>query len=337
MKLAKYRYHSAILLRPSKSPLEISVFFCWVIYGLCLCMNQARRLIRDLTKNDRSVIELQEVRAYGDSAQLYCAAVSSSHGASNATQLEGLTTGLYDFDLIHSWGYVWQVVKFLRLGLVACWLWSKKLRAELCKSTAHVKMVVMGGMALFLLSELALFLSFFMAFFNNLMCPDILHGGFPNRGISLIDPYSIPLTNTCVLLCSGYATTLAHHSLCYGCSSMAKMGMAVAIFWALFFLHLQYIEFAHSKFTMQNGVFASIFYMATGFHGMHVIIGTVLLMINTFRIHRGDYAVEPMNVGWFCGNFYWHFVDLVWIALYMIFYVLMWMGTSPVVRAPVGR
>ena len=88
---------------------------------------------------------------------------------------------------------------------------------------------------------------------------------------------------------------------------------------------------------MQNGVFASIFYMATGFHGMHVIIGTVLLMINTFRIHRGDYAVEPMNVGWFCGNFYWHFVDLVWIALYMIFYVLMWMGTSPVVRAPVGR
>merc|ERR1711936_1085363 len=222
----------------------------------------------------------------------YRAASRALEGASKA---DSLTSDLYDFDLIHSRGYIWQVVKLLGLGLVACWLWSKKL-----------------------------------------MCPDILHDGFPNRGISLIDPYSIPLTNTCVLLCSRYATTLAHHALCYRCTSMAKVRMAVAIFWALFFLHLQYIEFAHSKFTMQNGVFASIFYMATGFHRMHVIIGTIVLMINTFRIHRRDYAVEPMNVGWFCGNFYWHFVDLVWIALYMIFYVLMWMGTTPVVRAPQG-
>jgi len=290
-------------------------------------MNMPRGLIRDLTKNSGDVVDLTA----RESAMFYRAASRALEGASKA---DSLTSDLYDFDLIHSWGYIWQVVKLLGLGLVACWLWSKKLRAELCKSTAHVKMVVMGGMALFLLSELALFLSFFISFFNNLMCPDILHGGFPNRGISLIDPYSIPLTNTCVLLCSRYATTLAHHALCYRCTSMAKVRMAVAIFWALFFLHLQYIEFAHSKFTMQNGVFASIFYMATGFHRMHVIIGTIVLMINTFRIHRRDYAVEPMNVGWFCGNFYWHFVDLVWIALYMIFYVLMWMGTTPVVRAP---
>jgi len=320
------------LLRPSLSPLEMSVFFCWFVYGLSCCMNMPRGLIRDLTSNNRVSVALES----GEAAVLYGAANTALERVSGPGQIEGLTTDLYDFDLVHSWGYIWQVVKLFGLGLVASWLWSKKLRAELCKSTAHVKMVVMGGMALFLLSELALFLSFFISFFNNLMCPDILHRGFPNRGISLIDPYSIPLTNTCVLLCSRYATTLAHHALCYGCTSMAKIGMAVAIFWALFFLHLQYIEFAHSKFTMQNGVFASIFYMATGFHGMHVIIGTIVLMINTFRIHRGDYAVEPMNVGWFCGNFYWHFVDLVWIALYMIFYVLMWMGTTPVVRVAKG-
>lgn len=204
--------------------------------------------------------------------------------------------------------------------LMAPYRWWGTLCLEVRHHSSHIKMDMYMGFYLFLFSETMLFWRFFWAFFHNHLSPDLLHRGFPNWRLTCVDAWSVPLVNTTMLILSGFMLTYSHHCLHNGFMFGSHQSMLLSIKYAFLFMHLQYMEYMWCPFSMQNGVFASVFYIRTGFHGAHVIIGTLFLCVNYGRSIAGMFLSEPCNVRWYCRVWYWHFVDLVWIALFCCFY-----------------
>jgi cytochrome c oxidase subunit 3 len=176
------------------------------------------------------------------------------------------------------------------------------------------------GIILFIVSEALFFMAVFWAFFHSALTPTVELGAqWPPIGIEPVNPFELPLLNTVILLSSGATITYAHHSLIQGKREGALYGSIATVLLALIFTVFQGIEYSVSSFTISDGAFGTCFFFGTGFHGFHVIIGTIFLAVGLWRIY--DYQLtDNHHLGYEGGILYWHFVDVVWLALYFLLY-----------------
>jgi cytochrome c oxidase subunit 3 len=202
-------------------------------------------------------------------------------------------------------------------------LWFRDVIAESTYQGHHTLAVQKGiniGVALFIISEVFFFLAIFWAYFHNAISPDVEIGAeWPPLGIQAINPFELPLLNTVILLSSGIVVTYAHHSLIKGNRSDTLNGLLFTIILAVIFTIFQGVEYTVSSFTISDGVYGSCFYFGTGFHGLHVIIGTIFLLVGLIRVLL-YHLTDNHHLGLEAGILYWHFVDIVWIFLYVFIY-----------------
>lgn len=209
------------------------------------------------------------------------------------------------------------------LTLSGMTLWLRDVIIESTLLGCHTKEVKSGliiGFAFFLLTEAFTFLSVFWAFFHSSLAPTIEIGGsWPPVGIIPLDPFSIPLLNTLLLLSSGAFVTYGHHALIAGDRKGAIVGTFLTVVLAVVFTSLQYFEYSEAAFSISDGVYGSAFYASTGLHGIHVIIGTIFIIVGLYRIYNYQLTATH-HVGHEAGILYWHFVDIVWLFLFMAVY-----------------
>lgn len=192
--------------------------------------------------------------------------------------------------------------------------------------TKEVKKGLILGFFLFVFSEVMAFMSIFWAYFHSALSPSVELGGiWPPLGIVALDPFAIPLLNTFLLLSSGAFVTYGHHTLIGGLRKNSFYSLIWTIVLALIFTMFQYFEYSNADFSLADGVFGTVFYCSTGLHGFHVIIGTLFLIVCARR-HYLYYFSRQGHVGLESGIIYWHFVDVVWLFLYITVYV--WASNS---------
>lgn len=218
-----------------------------------------------------------------------------------------------------------NLVNFSVISLIA-WIWWRDIIRESRFENRHTKEVVEGlklGILLFITSEIFFFLSFFWAFFHTSLSPDIFIGQkWPCKGIISFDPIAIPLINTLILLRSGVSLTASHHLLITGKKEKRFNYLGFTILLGVYFTILQYVEYIEASFSIADSVYGSTFFIATGFHGIHVIIGTLFLTVCFFRILKNHFS-SYHHFGFEASAWYWHFVDVVWLFLYLCIY---WFG-----------
>jgi len=197
-------------------------------------------------------------------------------------------------------------------------IWWKDVAREAI-SGDHTKAVQTGlrlGVLIFIVSEIFFFLSFFWAYFHVALAPDISIGGqWPPIGIQNLSAYEIPLLNTAILVSSGGSVTWAHHALIRGDKKVAVMALVLTVVLGVIFTLLQAFEYAEASYTIADSVFGSVFFVATGFHGLHVIVGTLFLCVALGRLIANT-LTRDHHVGFETAAWYWHFVDIVWLFLY---------------------
>jgi cytochrome c oxidase subunit 3 len=193
--------------------------------------------------------------------------------------------------------------------------------------TPIVQLHLRYGMILFIASEVMFFLAWFWAFFDFALFPsavDAVGAQWPPKGLETINPFGFPLLNTLILLCSGTTVTWAHHALINGDRAGLKKGLLATIGLGLVFTMIQGYEYIHAPFafSIENGgnVYGSSFFMATGFHGFHVLVGTIFLIVCYLRAAKGDFT-QQKHFGFEAAAWYWHFVDVVWLFLFISIYV----------------
>nr|YP_011008334.1 cytochrome oxidase subunit III [Scytothamnus australis]WBP70305.1 cytochrome oxidase subunit III [Scytothamnus australis] len=209
--------------------------------------------------------------------------------------------------------------------------WWRDIIREALFEGQHTKAVQQGlrmGMILFIVSEVMFFFAFFWAFFTSSISPVFNIGGvWPPVGIEAISPWGLPFLNTVLLLSSGASVTWAHHAIVGGFREEALHGLLATLGLAIAFTAMQAVEYLHAPFAMSDGVYGSVFYMATGFHGFHVIIGTVFLAICTLRLYSHHFS-RQRHFGFEAAAWYWHFVDVVWLFLFLTIY---WWGFNVII------
>nr|APZ75604.1 cytochrome c oxidase subunit 3 [Auplopus sp. SJW-2017] len=177
---------------------------------------------------------------------------------------------------------------------------------------------------LFIISELFFFISFFWSFFHMMLSPPIELGNcWPPQGIIPFDPLGIPLVNSFILITSGMTVTLSHYSLLLENMNKSKNSLLLTIILGMIFTLFQLIEYNMSSFTMADSIYGSLFFMMTGFHGIHVLIGSIFLGCCYLRMLNNHFTFYH-HVGFEMASWYWHFVDIVWLFLYIIVY---WLST----------
>ena len=232
----------------------------------------------------------------------------------------------------HSIGY-----GIFGLGAVSliytCYAWWRDVILEGRVEKAHTEEVRNGlriAMALFILSEVAFFFAFFWSFFKAWLDPVHLLDGawatvvssWPPEGIKTFDPWDLPFINTLVLLLSGTTVTWAHYALEDNDMEEMARALGITVLLGFAFTGLQILEYSHASFKFSDGIYASNFYMATGFHGAHVVVGTIFLLVNYFRAKNGHFSKGNGHLGFEFAAWYWHFVDVVWLFLFVFVYVL---------------
>lgn len=221
-------------------------------------------------------------------------------------------------------GYEFQVLYFgliLLIYTIYCW-WRDVIRERtfIGYHTSYVTAGLRTGIALFIVSEAAFFFGFFWAFFHSRLSPTPAIGcTWPPTGITPLDPFAVPLLNTTLLLASGVTLTWAHHALINGIRRQRILAIIIRITFGLLFTLLQIKEYYDAPFTIADSIYGSTFYVITGFHGLHVIIGTIFLITNLCRIYAHHFTPKG-HFGFEAGAWYWHFVDVIWIILYLCLY-----------------
>jgi len=168
------------------------------------------------------------------------------------------------------------------------------------------------------------FVAWFWAYFNaSLFPPEAIEHHWPPPGIHVFDPWELPFLNTLILLMSGVTVTWAHHALREGNRQHTLQGLALTIILGLCFTSVQAYEYSHAAFAFTDGIYPTTFFMATGFHGFHVIVGTIFLIVCFYRTWRGDFT-PTHHFGFEAAAWYWHFVDVVWLFLFTCIY---WIGS----------
>jgi cytochrome c oxidase subunit 3 len=221
-------------------------------------------------------------------------------------------------------------MKGIFVGLLAVLLcmffWWKDIIFESVGEKVHNKITEIGlryGMISFIASEVMFFVAFFWAFFNGAFYPTEAIGFvWPPASIEVVAPFHLPFLMTMILLLSGCTVTWAHHAILEGDNKSAVKALALSVFLGVFFLCFQVYEYGHLKFGFTEGIYASAFYMATGFHGFHVLVGTIFLAVCLFRAMKGHFTKDS-HFGFEAAAWYWHFVDVVWLFLFVAIY---WWG-----------
>ncbi len=208
--------------------------------------------------------------------------------------------------------------------------WWRDVVKESNTPGVHTKPVQTGlkiGMGLFIASEVMFFVAFFWGYFHAALFPTEATGFmWPPKNIVPFDPFHLPYLNTLILLLSGTTITWAHHELLEGNMKDTVKALGFTILLGLTFTAVQAIEYSHAAFAFKDGIYPSTFFMATGFHGFHVIVGTLFLIVCWFRTRRGEFT-STHHVGFEAAAWYWHFVDVVWLFLFVSIY---WWGYRPV-------
>jgi cytochrome c oxidase subunit 3 len=233
-----------------------------------------------------------------------------------------------------SWGMAVTLLGFLGV-LYTMFMWWRDVIIE-SKQGDHTPVVQLHlryGMLLFIASEVMFFVAWFWAFFDASLFPgdaqqfarEAATGGvWPPKGVEVFNPWHLPLLNTLILLTSGTTVTWAHHALLHNDRKGLIWGLSLTIALGVLFSIVQFYEYDHAAFAFsrENGgnIYGSTFFMATGFHGFHVIVGTIFLTVCLFRAMRGDFTPEK-HFGFEAAAWYWHFVDVVWLFLFACIYV----------------
>nr|ADD83047.1 cytochrome c oxidase subunit III [Baetis sp. PC-2010] len=215
----------------------------------------------------------------------------------------------------------------LTVTLLTMYQWWRDVAREGAFQGLHTRVVIHGlrwGMILFIVSEVLFFVSFFWAFFHSSLAPSVELGlQWPPAGISSFNPLQIPLLNTAVLLASGVTVTWAHHALMESDYKQGVQGLFFTVLLGVYFTILQGYEYIEAPFCIADSVYGSGFFMATGFHGFHVLIGTTFLLVCLLRLITNHFSMGH-HFGFEAAAWYWHFVDVVWLFLYLSIY---WWGS----------
>lgn len=202
-------------------------------------------------------------------------------------------------------------------------LWFRDVTVEGTFIGYHTFRVQEGlnlGFVIFVISEIFFFISIFWAYFHSALAPTVELGStWPPAGIEPLNPFAIPLLNTIVLLSSGAAVTYSHHSLIHGDRKGSILGLIITIILAIFFTGLQGLEYYEAPFNFSDSAYGTVFFFATGFHGLHVIIGTLFLAVGLGRLFSYHLTTHH-HLGFESAILYWHFVDVVWLFLFVAIY-----------------
>lgn len=211
--------------------------------------------------------------------------------------------------------------------IMVSFIWWRDVIRERTYQGLHSRLVLNGlilGIILFIVREIFFFLSFFWAFFHSRLSPVIEIGLFwPPYGISSFNPFQVPLLNTIILLSSGVRVTWAHQSLLNNNLKEVKNSLIITWILGFYFLILQGFEYHIATFRIRDSIYGSTFFIATGFHGFHVIVGTLFLLVIWFRVVNLHFS-NNHHFGFEAAAWYWHFVDVVWLFLFSVVY---WWGT----------
>lgn len=213
--------------------------------------------------------------------------------------------------------------------ITTMFVWWRDVTRESVFEGHHTGMVQKGlrfGVILFIISEVLFFFGFFWAFFYNSCEPALSVGAiWPPTGIISVETWKVPLFNTLILLTSGFTVTWAHHAIISRNRTQALIGLFLTIFYAVLFTSTQVLEYYSTTFRLSDGIYGAIFYMTTGFHGFHVIIGTIFLLVCFYRLLNYHFTWQH-HFGLEAAIWYWHFVDVVWLFLFVTIY---WWGDYP--------
>jgi cytochrome c oxidase subunit 3 len=246
----------------------------------------------------------------------------------------GLMRWLKDEDLVlfgipfHGWE-IFAAGFLIVLYTMAMW-WHDVIKEG--KQGHHTRVVDLHlryGMIFFIASEVMFFVAWFWAYFDVALFPneliqfqrvEVTGGEWPPVGIATFDPWHLPLLNTLILLTSGTTVTWAHHALLHDDRQGLKWGLVVTVILGLMFTACQAYEYSHAAFGFSGSIYGSTFFMATGFHGFHVIVGTIFLFVCLMRAIAGQFTPKA-HFGFEAAAWYWHFVDVVWLFLFACIYV----------------
>ena len=258
--------------------------------------------------------------------------------ASGLTFTSGMVLNMHDMANAH------LVLGLGVAGLIAtffAWFTNIVKEAQSGDHTPVVQLHLRYGMILFIASEVMFFVGWFWSWFDFALFPAPLtydeaaglwsnivgqEGAdaariFPNAGIHVLDAFDLPLLNTLILLTSGTTVTWAHHALIHGDRDGLKKGLWLTIVLGALFTCIQAYEYSHAPFAFGGVAYSSAFYMATGFHGFHVLVGMLMLLFITLRLMKGHFTPQR-HFGFEGAAWYWHFVDVVWLGLYFLVYWL---------------
>ena len=212
----------------------------------------------------------------------------------------------------------------LLLLLSSMYVWWRDVVRESTYQGNHTLIVQRGlkiGFILFTCSEVVFFGGFFWAFFHSSLSPSILLGAvWPPVNIVSLNPYGVPMLNTAILLLSGFSITWVHFALISGNYNEARNGFVVTLFLAILFTGLQVGEYLEAPFNISDSVYGSAFFSLTGLHGLHVVIGSIFIGVCFFRFYDNQFTVKH-HLGFEFASWYWHFVDVVWLFLYVFVYI----------------
>jgi cytochrome c oxidase subunit 3 len=222
----------------------------------------------------------------------------------------------------------WLGLIGLALVLVTMYSWWSAVVDE-ANEGDHTPVVMIGlryAVIMFIMSEIMFFVAWFWNFFKHALYPmtegtPYIDGIWPPAGIETFDAWHLPLINTLILLCSGAAATWAHHAIAHENNRKDLVnGLILAILLGVLFTFFQAYEYSHATFAFSGNIYGGTFFMATGFHGFHVIIGTIFLAVCLIRALRGQ-MTPTHHLGFEAAAWYWHFVDVVWLFLFAAIYV----------------
>lgn len=210
--------------------------------------------------------------------------------------------------------------------IYSMFVWWRDVVREATFEGHHTSFVQLGlryGMILFIVSEVMFFAAIFWAFFHSSLAPTVEIGAvWPPRGIEVLNPWEIPFLNTVILLSSGASVTWAHHAILAGYRKQAIYSLIVTIVLATVFTCFQVVEYLEAPFTISDSVYGSTFFFGTGFHGFHVLLGTIFLAVCLGRLVNFHFT-KSHHFGFEAAAYYWHFVDVVWLFLFVAMY---WWG-----------
>ena len=213
----------------------------------------------------------------------------------------------------------------LLLSLCSFLWWKDLLRESMLGYHTHkLESSLRVGFLLFILSEVFFFVSFFWAFYDAALAPSVELGlSWPPKGILPLSVYSVPLLNTVILLTRGVTVTWTHHSIINNLFNKSVVSLGFTVLLGIYFLYMQWVEYSEASFTFADGVYGRTFFLATGFHGIHVLVGTSFLLY-TLCLLLSSKLLYFHHFSFEAAAWYWHFVDVVWLILFLSIY---WWGS----------